>query len=789
MTESLPSVSNNKTAEPEESGISLELMLTVIRRYWYVVVLAALVGAGSAYYLAGKQNYVYQKKASVMMRDAKSSKDTSSDRIMTELGIDSGTANLANESYILKSTALMLKVVDDLTLNVSYGAQKDFREIDIYKESPILAVFTTIDDSLPRTVTVTPEGDEQYTLAYTNTSGEKVEQEGIFGKLMTLPFATLTIYPTSRMNETWEGRGVSVHYVTPQTAAHELLSGFTVTRPDAKDSSLLEMTLTAGNPNKASDVLNHLISVYNQLSMDEKKQSSRNMEAFIDSSLKEVKASLEDVDKKIADFNAQGEIVRDTETTIAADFTSSQALEKEIFDLETQSKLASALAVSLREAGKKDALISVDTGLADSSIARQLTVYNEAYLEYQKIAGSAGSRNPIAVSLREKMNSTRQAADRALENYRNNLNIKHQELQKKQSSLSERLAKTAAREYEMSPLKWEHKVKEELYLTLLSKQLENALSLAAAEPSARVLEAAHGKDTPISPKTMQFVAAGGAGGAALCLFAFAGLAMLNNKVRNKHDLAGYSSLPVLAELPSFNKKDRKNGSLFIQDDRSIASECFHILRNNLDILLPKPEQGGHLILVTSTIPGEGKTTISVNLAAAFAKAGKKVLLIDGDMRRASLSSNLGGKGRQGLSSLLLKKVNVPEAVIHSVEGAPDGLYILFAGPIAPAPIRLLSQPLLGQLLDSLKMQFDAVIIDTPPYGILADTAIVGKFADISLYVVRSGCVDKRYFSQVQKLADEGKLENLSYVINDIDLKSSSYSYYGYSYGYDQRKRE
>lgn len=783
MAEPFPPASGTQTVEPEESAFSLEVVLTVLRRYWYVVIATALVGACSAYYAAGKQNYVYQKKASVMMRDSKAGKDASSERIMTELGIDSGSANLANESYILKSTALMLKVVEDLKLNISYGVKKDFRELDIYKDTPILAVFGAIDTTRSHDFSITLDGDDQYTLVYTNSSDEQVKQKGAFGSPLALPFATLTIHPTSRMNDTWKGKTVIVHYVSPLTATHDLMSGFTVTRPDAKDSSLLEMSLSAGNPGKATDVLNHLIEVYNQLSKDEKTQSSRKVESFIEKSLKEVKASLEVVDKQISDAKVAGDIVRDTETTMVADFTSSQALEKEIFDLETQIKLASNLAENLKEAGKKGALISVDTGLADSSIAQQLTVYNEAYLEYQKIAGSAGSKNPIAVSLRDKMSSTRLAANKALDNYRNNLDIRHAELKKKLDSLSDRLAKTAAREHEMTPLMWEHKVKEEIYLMLLSKQLENALSLAAAEPSARVLETAHGSDLPISPKTMQFVAAGGAGGAALCIFAFIGLAMLNNKVRNKHDLIGYSNLPVLAELPSLSKKERRHSSLFIQDDRSVMAECFHILRNNVDTLLPRPEQGGHLIMITSTMTGAGKTMISANLAAAFAKAGKKVLLIDGDMRKATLSSHLGGKGRRGLSSILLKQVDAPGSVIHPVEGAPDSLRVLYSGPLAPNPVALLSQPLLPKLFDYLKKQFDAVIIDSPPYGILADTAIVGAEADIVLYVIRSGMIDKRYFTQVQQLADKGKLHNLSYVINDVDFKAASYNYYGYGYGY------
>lgn len=193
---------------------------------------------------------------------------------------------------------------------------------------------------------------------------------------------------------------------------------------------------------------------------------------------------------------------------MSADFSSSQVLEKEIFELETQIKLSSVLADNLKEAGRNGGLISVDTGLTDNGLSRQIENYNEAWLEYRKIAGSAGSRNPIAAGLRDRMESTRAAANKALANYRNNLDIKLKELNAKRDSLAERMARTATREQELTPLVREHKVKEELYLILLSKEQENAMALAATEASARVLESAHGPDIPIAPQTVQYLAAG-----------------------------------------------------------------------------------------------------------------------------------------------------------------------------------------------------------------------------------------------------------------------------------------
>ena len=526
----LSSMANNTAPTPPvtentEETTSLDTVLLVLRRYWFIIILAALAGGTAAYYLAGRQNYIYQKTASVLMRDAKTSSDASSERIMAELGIDSGAANLANESFILKSTALMKKVVEDLNLNTSYWQKKDFREIDLYKTSPLLVHFERIDKQRACTLQITPLDEKRFMLSHSNNQGESVQLEGFYGKPLTLPFAVISIHPTSLMTDAWNEKTVIVRHKPVLETANNLLHGLTVTRPDAKESSLLEMSLTASNPQKAEDVLNHLIQVYNQISKDERNKAALKTENFIQSRLKELGAALSDVDKKITEFKTKSDIVKDTDTTMSADFSTSQALEKEIFDLETQIKLAAILADNLKETERKQGLISVETGLPDSGIARQIEHYNEAYLEYQKIAGSAGSQNPITVSLRDRMNSTRAAANKALSNYRSNLNLKLNQLISKRDSLTERLTETASREQEIIPLVREHKVKEELYLMLLSKEQENALAMAVTESSARVLETAHGPNFPISPKTIQYIAGGTAGGALFSIFAFMGAAM------------------------------------------------------------------------------------------------------------------------------------------------------------------------------------------------------------------------------------------------------------------------
>ena len=774
----------------ESSPISLDVALCYIRRFWYLLLLAAAVGTCVAYYMAGRQKYVYSKTASVMLRDAKAGIDNSSDRIMHELGVDASAANMANESCILKSTALMIRTVEALNINVSYWKPEGFRQVSLYKATPLIVEFADNNSELLCELTITPINVKNYRLTFTTSSGEKVHEGGEFGRPLHLPFATVTVHPTTVMQEQCYGHPVVVRRQSVLGRARELLARLTVGRPATdKESSLLQLTLEENNPQVAADVLDKLIEVYNQNSRDAKGEAARRTEAFIRSRLAELGADLNAVDEKIAAQKSKEDVVTSVEAGINADYTTTQAISQEIFQLNTQLKLASTLAQNLTTAEKKADLIALDSGVGDSNITSILQGYNEAYLAYQRVASSAGSRNPVVVDLRNRMRASLTAAKRAVDNYKKNTELKIQELEEKNKVLDNRISKTTELGQALTPLVREHNVKEELYMLLLKKEQENALSLALATPSAVVLETAHGSDAPLSPNTRIYMIAGGGIGGALCLLIILGIDMLNNKVRTRQDLAAKTNLPVLAELPILSRKDRKTAHgkhVLIRDERSQMAECLHILRANAESLVPRQPGKALTYLLTSTMPGEGKTLLSFNLAVTFAKTGRRVLLLDFDFRKRSLSHSSGGKGRKGITSLLLNQVDDVSDVLHHFPGTSDNVDIIYAGPPVPNPVTLLTQPKVKQLLDGAKEYYDIIILDCPPFNALVDTAILAPFCDATLYLLRSGRVSKDYIPQIQRLVDIGKLPPLGFILNAVDFQAASYYYYGYGYGYGYR---
>lgn len=780
-------MSDTPSTPPEQEPLfSPDMVLHAVCRFWWLLLLSALAGAALAFWAAGRQPFEYSKKASVMLRDTASRNPDVGDVLLHELGMESGATNLANEACILKSTALMQRAVESLGLNVQYWRDVHFRMLNIYRDTPLLVEFAAVAESLNCELEITPRSESEYQLSYVAPGGQPVNLEGTFGTPLELPFATVIVRPTAKMSSADYGYPVMVRRSPLRDTARVFLSKLVVERPAKnKDATLLELSLSGSHPAMVADVLDKLIEVYNLNSRDEKGVAARKTEAFIHERLKELGASLNEVDAQIAERREQDELVSGAENALTADFTSAQALDKEVFDLETQLKLVKALAQHLEQAGEHGGLIALDTGVAEEGVIEKIRSYNEAYLEYRRVASSAGSRNPIMVALTEKMQATLSAAKRALQNYRTNQEVRLRDLHTKRQELEQRIEKTADHERKLLPLVREHKVKEELYILLLTKEQENALALALAAPGALVLESAHGTDAPVKPNTRLLVAGGAGAGALLCLGLLVGAGMLNNKVRTRRDVANHCTLPLLGELPMLTRREFREtlaGEMTIRGQQGRMLEALHILRNNAESLIPGTPGRGMVYVMTSTLSHEGKTLVAINLASAFAMAGRRVLLMDADLRRRTLSHDCGGRGRRGLTSWLLNKVDAPEVLTHPLAGAAPGVDVMYSGSSVPNPVSLLSHPRMAELVGELRRRYDVILIDSPPYAALADTALLMPLCDAVLYLIRSGMVRKQYLHSVQQLAEQGKLPHAGLILNAVNFRTARYEGYGYGYG-------
>lgn len=764
--------------QPEDNDIfSFRFIFSTARRYWLWILAAALLGGTGSYFIFARQGYLYEKTARIMLRDDKQKNSQVSEIILSDLGVRAEEANLANESYVVQSSEVMGRVVKGLELGVSYWEERNIRKVELYHTTPLKVEFGEEVDFQPCSLAVTPLNGREFSLSYREKGGKETALPGKFGIPLELPFATVTVRTTSHFSSGSIGRPIFVERLSVKETCAQMLGRLSVTRPDSKESSLLELTLRLSHPQKAEDVLNYLIEVYNDHSRREKQIASTRAEDFIVKRIEKLGGQLGGVDKQVIDYKRHSRIVKDMSTTLEATFSKLQEIGTELFSTRTELSQVKVLAGLLAEGGRERDMIPANIGIQDAGVAKQIELFNDNFLQYKKLSASAGKQNPMVSSLAENMKEMRESIVRSISNYCDVLRVRMGELERVRDELNRGLSDMASKDEGLVPLLREQKVMEELYLMLLKKREENALALATTEPSARILEPAFGSNSPVAPKLPLMTLGGMAGGAFLCLLSLMVSNSLNTKVKDKNDLVGLVSLPLAGELPLLSGKERKKLPLVVINSRSFMEECFHILRNNTELLLlPNLEKASRVVFLTSTRTGEGKTFTALNLAAAYAQTGKKVLLIDGDLRKASLSAFCGGKNSRGLAHLLMNPLASPDSVLQSGENFP-GFDIVPAGPVPPNPAALLTQGRFEDLIRYWRTRYDRIIVDGCPYEAVADASLMARHADLVLYLIRCGMIEKQYVPSIQELAARGEFQSVALILNAENFKNSRFHYY------------
>lgn len=764
-------------AEKEESNFDLKAEIYRYLAYWKWLVFGSLIGLTIAFLYNRYTLPMYRTTATMMILEEDSQNIALPSDGASFLTVDN--SSLANQIETLTSKQLVENVIDELDLNISYFMEGNVIAVEVYKDSPVKINFISPDSVVHKSsleLLVTPESPTTFSL--TDESTGEVE---IFKFGETISAEGLKFVITPREGKLDFNNSVSIELEPLRDVANEYISRMEV-MPKGEAKDILSLSIVGKVPEKSRDFLNTLMRLFNLDGMEDKRQVAESTTNFIQDRLEIISEELDSVEGGIADFKRENQIMS-VESSAGEFLAKSTMAEEEIFDLETQMMVIESIEEVLNSS-KSYKLLPSNLGIAEGGISGQIENYNKLILERNSLLSSATTENPIVRTLTEQVDAIR---DNLLENIasaKSSLRIQLRELNALDRRAEGQFSNFPGLEKGIRTIKRQQEIKEELYLFLLQRREEAAISFAATSPVAKVIDPAYTIDSPVDPKPWLILTGGFLIGLLIPLLVIFVKNFLDTKVHHKGDLHPLiKDIPFLGEIPKVKQDENEIIQL---NDRSPLAESFRILRTNLAYLVQsRNKEKGEVIFVTSTVKGEGKTFVSYNMARTLASTGKRVLLIGADIRNPRLHKYSDAPLETiGLSDYLYNhEVNQSDILQHSEEGKIF-MDLIFSGAIPPNPAELFMNDRMNELLNNAKNNYDFVIVDTAPTMIVTDTLLISPLADTTLYVIKAGFTDKKLLDFPKELKQQGKLKGLAIILNDVDYSKFSYgAKYGYSYGY------
>ena len=773
-----------KTGVQSEEQINIQEILFRYLIHWPWFVVSVIVCVALAWGYLRLTTPVYNISATVLIKDEKKGGGANMSSELEKMGLNgfvSSSSNIENEIEVLKSRTLAREVVSSLGLFVTYMDEDKFPNKELYRTSPVLVSLTPQEaDRLPQTMEI----DMLLQPAGAMDVQVKVGKKEYRKHLEKLP----AVFPTDEGTVAFFSNNDTLSSLRPESVTTERhitayinrpfavakgYAGSLLITPTSKATSVVTVSLKNSNTQRGKDYIDKLLEMYNINANNDKNEVAQRTGEFIDERIDIISKELGSTERDLENFKRSAGITDLTSEAQIA-LTGNAEYEKKRVENQTQINLVMDLKKYLQ--GSEYEVLPANVGLQDAGVAGAIDRYNEMVAERKRLLRTSTESNPAIVNLTTSIRAMRSNIQTTLDATLKGLEITKADLIREASRYSRRISDAPTQERQFVSIARQQEIKSGLYLMLLQKREENAIVLAAIANNAKIIDEAQADSTPISPKRMTIYLAALVFGIGIPVGVIYLIGLTKFKIEGRADVEKLTSLPVVGDIPL---ADEKMGAIAVfENQNNLMSETFRNVRTNLQFML---ENGKNVILVTSTVSGEGKSFISANLAISLSLLGKKVVIVGLDIRKPGLNKvfNLPKK-EYGITQFLTNStVNLMDLVHHS--DINKNLYILPGGTVPPNPTELLARDGLEKAVEILRKNFDYVILDTAPVGMVTDTLLIGRVADLSVYVCRADYTRKTEFTLINELAENNKLPNLCIVINGLDLQKKKYGYY-YGYG-------
>lgn len=749
-------------------------ILNLIFSNWYWFILSILLVMLCAEFYIRRTPPVYKRTASVLVKDSRKGGGSEFTAFSDIAGV-MGRRSVDNEVYIFKSYSLMEQVVRRYDLTTRYTTKGRIRTTDLYGRTPVLAKFLTAGDDM--------SGSFKYSVA----DGDKVFLYGFSrgdfsamvapGDTIATPLGKIAIVPTPYIKH-YNNMEITVSR-SPLNSTVESYRGKLKCEITDKQASVISLTMDDEVKERAEQVINGIIEAYNTDAIEDKRVISNLTEQFILERLATLGEELGIADDEVAEFKRDNRMYNPAEeAAISADEVT--RLRQEAVSLAASLEMAQYILDYINNADEGDGLIPasvVSMSGASTALASQIEAYNENMLIYTRLVAESSETNPVVLDLGAQIEAVRGSIIASLKSHIEGLKLQIDNINREQLAVDARMTTSPSKEKELLTITRQQKVKEELYIYLLTKLEENALTGATAESNARVIDWAHGSNVPVSPRKMLiYIIAMVVGFVAPLLIIYL-REKFDTKVRTRKDVEEFITAPILGEIPRHTGKVEM-GIAVKEDGRDAVSEAFRMLRTNMNFM--SLDRAMQVVLLTSSVPHSGKTFLSINLAMTYAMAGKRVLVMDLDLRRRTLTKLLGHRNdRRGITSLLTGSIgSVAEAVSKS--DINPNIDVMYAGPQPPNPAEMLMSQRMDGIMGELRERYDMIIVDSVPAMAVADAVIIDRLVDLTIYIVRQSRLDRRQLPDIERLYAEKKFSNMAIILNGVTHSKRTY---GYGYGY------